>query len=93
MVIHCRQLGFDRANRDFTLGNGFEVKALISDIAAVGWSWKEVAHAICVEIEPGDKDTEAVKRSFAAGNGLAPVHIRNMFARGGKLSLASRFPS
>lgn len=77
MVIHCRQLGFDVSNRDFTLGNGLEVKSLMSDIAALGWSTNEVAHAICVELEPGDKECEAANRNFALGSLLAPVRLQS----------------
>ena len=71
--IPSRQVGFDPVNRDGEGGNAQEVHLLASDIAFVGWSWKETTHAVCVEVEPGTKDVEVFNRLLCAGVDLAPV--------------------
>ena len=73
MDINPRNVGFDFANRDGEGGNAQEVLLLASDIAAVGWSWQETAHAVCVEAPPGDRTLEEFNRSICDGCGLAPV--------------------
>ena len=82
MVIHCRQLGFDPSNRDNTLGNALEVKDLISDIAFMGWSWKEVAQATCCEIEPGNKTVEKANRGLCSAGALAPANLPKLIHLG-----------
>jgi hypothetical protein len=49
------------------------VLLLASDIAHIGWSWAATAHAICVQVAPGDKTVEDFNRRLCAGSGLAPV--------------------
>jgi hypothetical protein len=75
MQIHCRQVGFDPSNRDFTGGNANEVHSLASDIAYVGWSWKQCEHAQAIEIVPGDKTVETFNHNLSESSisELAPV--------------------
>jgi hypothetical protein len=54
MTLDPRLVGFDPANRDGEGCNPQEVLELASEIAAVGWSWAETAHATCCEVVPGD---------------------------------------
>ena len=58
MRINCRLIGFDPSNRDKVGGNQQDVQALISAIKKAGWSDAAVAHATCVEINPGSTDGE-----------------------------------
>ncbi len=73
MDIHCRQVGFDPSNRDATGGNAQEAHLLASDIALVGFSFRETSHAICIEVEPGDKTVEEFNRIMSNNVDLAPV--------------------
>jgi hypothetical protein len=75
MQIHCSQLGFDPSNRKCTGGNGQEVPLLLEDILLMGWSLKQVAHALCVEIIPGDLTVEEFNRKWINNQTykLAPV--------------------
>ena len=75
MKIHCRQVGFDPSNRDNTGGNANEIHLLGSDIAYVGWSWKQCAHALVIESTPGDKTLETFNHNLttSATVPLAPV--------------------
>jgi hypothetical protein len=73
MQMHSRQVGFDPTNRDSTGGNAQEVFLLATDIAFVGFSWAETAHALCVETKPGDRSVEQFNRRLSDGTGLAPV--------------------
>ena len=73
MTLHCSQLGFDTCNRESTLGNPLEPPLLMTDIAFIGWSWSEVAHATCVEAQPGSKELELANAKFVEDTELAPV--------------------
>ena len=73
MRIHHRQVAWDPINRDGEGGNPLEVLLLASDIAYVGWSWNECAHATCCEVPVGDKTIETFNQRLCAGSGLAPV--------------------
>ena len=73
MQLDPRLVGFDTANRDGVGGNALEVHTLASDIAFVGWSWPETAHALCVEVEPGNKDVEIFNKRLVQRCELGPV--------------------
>jgi hypothetical protein len=73
MDIAPRSVGIDPTNRDGTGGNIQEVLLLATDIAFVGWSWKETVHALCIEVQPGDRSVEEFNRRLSQGVGLAPV--------------------
>jgi hypothetical protein len=73
MDIAPRSVGIDPTNRDGTGGNIQEVHLLATDIAFVGWSWKETTHALCIEVPPGDRSVEEFNRRLSQGVGLAPV--------------------
>jgi hypothetical protein len=72
-TLPCMQVGFDPSNRAGEGGNAQEVHLLLQDIAMVGWSWAQTAHALCVEVTPGDKSVEIFNQKLCAGSGLAPV--------------------
>ena len=85
MRINVREVGFDPTNRDGAGGCHLEVHLLLSDIAAVGWSWAECAHALCVEIKPGDAAVERFNANLCGGGvPLAPVEAGSI--RFGSLS-------
>ena len=71
----CRvpQVGFDLINRSGVGGNAQEVLLLASDIAFIGWSTAATAHAICIEVPPGDKSVENFNRKLCQDVGLADV--------------------
>jgi hypothetical protein len=71
MDIAPRLVGIDPTNG--TGGNIQEVLLLATDIAFVGWSWKETVHALCIEVPPGDRSVEEFNRRLSQGVGLAPV--------------------
>ena len=73
MDIAPRLVGIDPTNRDGAGGNIQEVLLLATDIAFVGWSWKETMHALCIEVQPGDRSVEDFNRRLSQGVGLAPV--------------------
>ena len=73
MRINCRLIGFDPSNRDKVGGNQQDVQALISAIKKAGWSDAAVAHATCVEINPGSTDVEEFNRKFSEGAPLMQV--------------------
>ena len=74
MTIHPDQVGLDPCNRAGEGVNAMEVGLLAADIAAVGWSWAETAHAVCVEVAPGDATVENFNMELVRGaEGLAPV--------------------
>jgi hypothetical protein len=73
MDVNPRQVGFDPSNRDGEGGNTKEVLALAEDILSLGWSWAATAHAICVEVTPGDQSVEEFNRALCKDSGLAPV--------------------
>ena len=66
-------VGFDIANRNGEGGNAQEVVKLASDIAYLGWAWSATAHALCVEVTPGDPTIEEFNRALSQGLGMAPV--------------------
>ena len=84
MQIHPLQVGFHPANRDGLGGTVQGVLSLAHDIAFVGWSWAEVAHALCVEVAVGDASVESFNRTLCDGCGLAPVGMNTI--RFGSLS-------
>ena len=74
MTIHPDQVGIDPCNRAGEGVNAMEVGLLAADIAAFGWCWDETAHAICVEVAPGDSTVESFNMDLVRGaEGLAPV--------------------
>ena len=73
MPIHCRAIGFDRKNRDGVGGSPLEVLVIADQIAELGFSWAETRQATCVEIEPGDTETEALNVKISSHAGMAPV--------------------
>ena len=74
MAINPSLVGIDPCNRAGEGVNSMEVGLLASEIAAVGWSWAETSHAICVAVKPSCTVVEQINASWVAGNdGLAPV--------------------
>ena len=71
MSIHSRQVGFDVYNRAVMTA---EIPGLMTDIFEVGFSWRECAHAICAEEEPGSNTLEAHNKEVVKDSTiLAPV--------------------
>lgn len=71
--IAPRNVGFHPRNRDGEGGNPLEVLRLASEVAEVGFSLKEVRHALCIQAEPGDKTIETFNAKLVANTGIAPV--------------------
>ena len=54
--IRPSQVGVDPSNRDGVGVNAADVHSLGADILAMGFSWKQVASAVCIEEAPGATD-------------------------------------
>ena len=69
-----RVVGVDPTNRDGVGVTAENVIALGRDILFVGWSWAEVAKAVCIEAAPGSCVIEDFNKALTANNAaLAPV--------------------
>ena len=81
------QVGVDPSNRDGVGVNVEDVHALGSDILYLGWSWSQVASAVCVEEAPGSHAIANFNKDLAAGcdflpgTGLDPATSRRRCAR------------
>ena len=72
--IPVMMVGWDTANRNGEGGNPMEVIRLARDILLLGWSWGEVAQAICIEAAPLDDSIEVFNRKKCEGLvSMAPV--------------------
>ena len=79
MFINPRQVGVDPINRGSLGLNLEEVLPLITEIIQIGWSWKAVAHAKCVEATPGSDELEAFNASLVKGSKIvAPVEANTI---------------
>ena len=69
-----RQVGVHPLNRDGMGVNTDDVHGLGRDILAMGWSWLQVASAVCIEEEPGSEAIVKFNEELVAGcDNLAPV--------------------
>ena len=66
------QVGVDPSNRDGVGVNVEDVHALGADILYWGWSWSQVASAVCVEEAPGSHAIADFNRDLAAGCDALP---------------------
>ena len=75
LFIPWRSLSFHHSNRDGVLGHHMEIQDLIEDIRYIGWSDKAVSHALCVQTEPGNSESEDATRAWAEASSvpMAPV--------------------
>ena len=72
--LPCRLVGCDPSNRDGYGVNSEDVHALGSNILEFGFSWGEVARAVCIEQEPSKSDIHEFNAALASSNlALAPV--------------------
>ena len=67
-----RQIGVDPSNRDGYGVNAEDVHALRHDIACMGFSWKEVDKAICIEEQPGQTQIEQFNMKMTESSELLP---------------------
>lgn len=71
--IAPRNIGFHPLNRGGEGGNPLEVLRLASEIGEVGFSEREVRHALCIQAAPGDRTIEDFNIKLVAETGIAPV--------------------
>ena len=72
MRIRPCQVGVDPSNRDGVGVNVEDVHSLGADILYWGWSWSQVASAVCVEEAPGSHAIANFNRDLAAGCDALP---------------------
>ena len=72
---HPMKVGIHRLNRGGVIGASMEVELLMDEIAELFWNNEAAAHALCVEIAPGDTSDENAFREWceAAEVDLPPV--------------------
>ena len=75
VFVTWKQLSFHHTNRDGVLGHHSEIHDLMADIRFVGWSDKAVSHALCVQAEPGNSESEDATRAWVEASSvpMAPV--------------------
>ena len=66
------QVGVDPSNRDGVGVNVEDVHALGADILYWGWSWSQVASAVCVEEAPGSHAIADFNKDLARGCDALP---------------------
>ena len=91
--IAPRSIGFHPTNRGGEGGSPLEVLRLASEIGEVGFSEREVRHALCIQAEPGDRSIEEFNMKLVADSGIAPVEPDTIMygsLSGGHLNAALR---
>ena len=70
--IRPQQVGVEPSNRDGVGVSAEGVHSLGADIFVLGWSWSQVASAVCVEEAPGASTISNFNRKLSAGSDILP---------------------
>ena len=70
-----RVVGVDPSNRDGMGVNAETVHSLGADILAMGFSWSQVASAVCIEEAPQSKTIRDFNADLAVGSGRLPAPL------------------
>ena len=70
--IRPQQVGVEPSNRDGVGVNAEDVHSLGADIFAMGWSWSQVASAVCVEEAPGASTIADFNRRLSSSCDILP---------------------
>ena len=73
--VRPMKIGIHRKNRGGMIGASKDVKGLMDEIADLHWNDDECRHAICVQLNSGDREDERAFREWCEMSGvdLAPV--------------------
>ena len=70
--IRPQQVGVEPSNRDGVGVNAEDVHSLGADIFVMGWSWSQVASAVCVEEAPGASTIADFNRRLSSSCDILP---------------------
>lgn len=69
------QVGVDPSNRDGQGVNAEDVHSLGADILSMGFSWNQVASAVCIEETPGTTSIRDFNKTLSSGCDILPQDV------------------